>query len=283
MATPMNFQSLGFDGISQQERDANRRFYDSLASVGGVISDAGKNFESYLARKKAEEDEKRKWDNMLEQQQYQRQQDAYNRFYQEQRDKVADQRYADELERTLEKQRREEDALAAAKKQLKENPMYSPARIRMEYGQQAYDAAIARENAPTYADYMNAQRDFDSAINQRLMYKLQKDQNDKAARLEDESRQADDFVKQINDMAAREGIDLSRGATLPSPKEKESLRALKANLEEKLAMLNDTNNISKHSVNSASMVMAINSQIKEIDRRLGIKPVKKKWRPDNKE
>lgn len=206
----MNFQSLGFDGISQQERDANKRFYDSLSSVGGVITDFGKSFGNYAARKKAEEDEKRKWDNMLEEQKYRREQDAYNRFYQEQRDKVADQRYADELERTLEKQRREEDALAAAKKQLQDNPMYSPARIRMEYGQQAYDAAIARENAPTYADFMNAQRDFDSAINQRLMYKLQKDQFDREA----PGRYADDLVKQSRSRLSKAGVDVG-GSYIP--------------------------------------------------------------------
>lgn len=272
----MNFQSLGFDGISQQERDANKRFYDSLSSVGGVITDFGKSYGNYAARKKAEEDEKRKWDNMLEEQKYRREQDAYNRFYQEQRDKVADQRYADELERNLEKQRREDEALAAAKKQLQDNPMYSLARIRMEYGQQAYDAAIARENAPTYADFMNAQRDFDSAKNQRLMYKLQKDQLDKSARQEEQSKIAENM---LNEVAARENastFNYNVNAKLPP---KEVLAAYRDEIQENLDYLlsDNTPSLSKNAKirEYKTLLDAINAKLKYkpkksvVDQKLG--------------
>lgn len=276
MATPMNFQSLNYGGIAQQEQDARRRYYDSLSSIGGVIKDTGKEYEDYLARKKAEEDEKRKWDNMIAEQEYRKQQDELARKYQEQRDLVADTRYDNEY------------AIKQNERMLQEGALKN---MKGEYGNMDTNGMTPEEigyiktisNAPTYADAIKAQDGLNQYRYQTKMLQLQQEQNDRAARIDESSRQADEFVNQMNDLAAREGIDLSRGATLPSSKEKESLRALKANLEEKLAMLNDTNNIRKHSAASASMVMAINSQIKGINRRLGIKPVKKKWRPDQDE
>lgn len=267
MATPMNFQSLNYGGIAQQEQDARRRYYDSLSSIGGVIKDTGKEYEDYLARKKAEEDEKRKWDNMIAEQEYRKQQDELARKYQEQRDLVADTRYDNEY------------AIKQNERMLQEGALKN---MKGEYGNMDTNGMTPEEigyiktisNAPTYADAIKAQDGLNQYRYQAKMLQMQQEQNERAARQEEESRQADDFVKQINDMAAREGIDLSRGAALP--KDKASLKSMKANLEEKLAMLNDTNNIRKHSANSASMVMAINSQIKEIDRRLGPKP-KRNW------
>lgn len=274
MATTMNFQSLNYGGIAQQEQDARRRYYDSLSSIGGVIKDTGKEYEDYLARKKAEEDEKRKWDNMIAEQEYRKQQDELARKYQEQRDLVADTRYDNEYAIKQNERMLQEGALKNMKGDygnIDTNGM-TPEEI-------GYIKTIA--NAPTYADAIKAQDGLNQYRYQTKMLQMQQEQNERAARIDESSRQADDFVNQMNDLAAREGIDLSRGATLPSYKDKKALEALKANLEEKLAMLNDTNNISKHSVNSASMVMAINSQIKEINRRLGIKPgKKKKWRPE---
>ena len=270
MATPMNFQSLNYGGIAQQEQDARRRYYDSLASVGGVVKDTGKEFDDYFARKKTEEDEKRKWDNMIAEQEYRKQQDELSRKYQEQRDLIADTRYDNEY------------AIKQKERMLQEGALKN---MKGEYGNMDTNGMTPEEigyiktiaNAPTYADAIKAQDGLNQYRYQTKMLQMQQEQNERSARQEEESRQADDFVNQMNDLAAREGIDLSRGALLPSSNDKEALEALKASLEEKLAMLNDTNNIRKHSVNSASMVMAINSQIKEINRRLGIKPDEKPW------
>ena len=263
MAMQMNFQSLGFDGIPQQEREANRRYWDSLASLGAAIGEAGKEVDSWQKRKAEEEERKKQWENMLEEQKYRREVDEYNRYYQAERDFKNDQRYIDERRRQMETEKRDADALAAAKSQMRQDPLYSPTRIRMEYGPQAYAAAVARDNAPTYAEYMNAQRDLNNALSQRQILKSQKD-----AELRDSwMRVADELVASVDDRAARNGIDLSRSAVLPN--DRAGLEALRAELE---GLRDYLNTAQLHSANSSARVAAINAQIKEIDRRLGQTP-----------
>ncbi len=133
----------------------------------------------------------------------------------------------------------------------------------MEYGPQAYAAAVARDNAPTYAEYMNAQRDLNNALSQRQILKSQKD-----AELRDSwMRVADELVASVDDRAARNGIDLSRSAVLPN--DRAGLEALRAELE---GLRDYLNTAQLHSANSSARVAAINAQIKEIDRRLGQTP-----------
>ena len=107
MATPMNFQALNFGNISQQEAEARRRYYDSLGSVGGVISSTGDKVDDYLQRKQREAEDKKKWDNMIAQQEYQKKQDRINREYQATRDNIADTRYNNEYGIKLEDRRLE--------------------------------------------------------------------------------------------------------------------------------------------------------------------------------
>lgn len=263
MAMQMNFQPLGFDGIPQQEREANRRYWDSLASLGNAIGDAGKEVDSWQKRKAEEEERKKQWENMLEEQKYRREVDEYNRYYQAERDFKNDQRYIDERRRQQETEKRDADALAAAKSQTRKDPLYSPTRIRMEYGPQAYAAAVARDNAPTYAEYMNAQRDLNNAISQRQLLKSQKD-----AELRDSaSREADDYVAQLQDLAVRDGVDIRSGAKIPTTRAGKLAR--KAWLEDKIGAMNSS--IKHHSISSASTVMSMQAQLEEINRLLGLR------------
>ena len=203
MATPMNFQSLNYGGIAQQEQDARRRYYDSLSSIGGVIKDTGKEYEDYLARKKAEEDEKRKWDNMIAEQEYRKQQDELARKYQEQRDLVADTRYDNEYAIKQNERMLQEGALKNMKGyygNIDTNGM-TPEEI-------GYIKTIA--NAPTYADAIKAQDGLNQYRYQEKMYKLQKDQFDREA----PGRYADDIVKQSRSRLSKAGVDVG-GSYIP--------------------------------------------------------------------
>lgn len=264
----MNFQSLGFDGIPQQEREANRRYWDSLASLGNAIGEAGKEVDSWQKRKAEEEERKKQWENMLEEQKYRREVDEYNRYYQAERDFKNDQRYIDERRRQMETEKRDADALAAAKSQMRKDPLYSPTRIRMEYGPQAYAAAVARDNAPTYAEYMNAQRDFDSAVNQRLIYKMQQEQNERAARLEEQAKIAENM---LNEVAARENaskFNYNVNAKLPP---KEVLPAYRDEIQENLDYLlsDKTPSLSKN-----NKIKEYKTLLDMINERLNYKPKK---------
>ena len=160
MATPMNFQALNFGNISQQEAEARRRYYDSLGSIGGVISSTGDKVDDYLQRKQKEAEDKKKWDNMIAQQEYQKEQDRLNKEYQASRDAVADARYNNEWNAKLEDRRleagkrmNEHAALEKYREGLKKS--YTPEFLK-KYGPTAQAELEAALAATTIAESMAA-------------------------------------------------------------------------------------------------------------------------------
>lgn len=275
MATPMNFQALNFGNISQQEAEARRRYYDSLGSIGGVISSTGDKVDDYLQRKQREAEDKKKWDNMIAQQEYQKEQDRINREYQATRDNIADTRYdneygikLDEIRKNDEKLKKENEALVRYREGLKKS--YTPEYLA-KYGPTAQADYEAAMTAPTLAEAVASGRNLGQGIYQKDLMDFQREQNTANEKRDSWMREADELVASVDDRAARNGIDLSRSAVLP--KDRAGLESLRAELEGLRYYLNTA---PRHSVNSAARVGAINAQIAEIDRRLGPKP-KRKW------
>lgn len=275
MATPMNFQALNFGNISQQEAEARRRYYDSLGSIGGVISTTGDKVDDYFQRKQREAEDKKKWDNMIAQQEYQKEQDRINREYQATRDNIADTRYDNEYgirqeDRRLEAEKRmnERAALERYREGLKKS--YTPEYLD-KYGPTAQADYEAAMTAPTLAEAVASGRNLGQGIYQKDLMDFQREQNTANEKRDSWMREADELVASVDDRAARNGIDLSRSAVLP--KDRAGLEALRAELE---GLRDYLNTAPRHSVNSAARVAAINAQIKEIDRRIGPKP-KRKW------
>lgn len=194
MATPMNFQTLNFGNIPQQEAEARRRYYDSLGSIGGVVANTGTKVDDYLQRKQREAEDKKKWDNMIAQQEYQKK-------YQKSRDEIQDQRYEDELERKLNEIDAKNNALEDMKKRV--GGMYDERRINEMYGYGS-PAAIHYHALMSSKDLDAGQTAYNNlagAIAQHDQMKLMREQ----ANLD---RVPNQTVTQINDSLSREGIDL---------------------------------------------------------------------------
>ena len=275
MAIPMSFQSLNFGDIPGQEREARKRYYDSLGSIGGVISSTGDKVDDYLQRKQREAEDKKKWDNMIAQQEYQKEQDRINREYQATRDNIADTRYdneygikLDEIRKNDEKLKKENEALVRYREGLKKS--YTPEYLA-KYGPTAQADYEAAMTAPTLAEAVASGRNLGQGIYQKDLMDFQREQNTANEKRDSWMREADELVASVDDRAARNGIDLSRSAVLP--KDRAGLESLRAELE---GLRDYLNTAPRHSVNSAARVGAINAQIAEIDRRLGPKP-KRKW------
>ena len=275
MATPMNFQALNFGNISQQEAEARRRYYDSLGSIGGVISSTGDKVDDYIQRKQREAEDKKKWDNMIAQQEYQKEQDRLNKEYRDTRDNIADTRYdneyglkLDEIRKNDEKLKKENEALVRYREGLKKS--YTPEYLA-KYGPTAQADYEAAMTAPTLAEAVASGRNLGQGIYQKELMDFQREQNAANEKRDSWMREADELVASVDDRAARNNIDLSRNAVLP--KDRAGLESLRAELE---GLRDYLNTAQRHSVNSAARVGAINAQIAEINRRLGPKP-KRKW------
>lgn len=277
MPSQMNFQALNFGNISQQEAEARRRYYESLSngfrSVGEGAKDIASAYDAENQRKQRETEDKKKWDNMIAQQEYQKEQDRINREYQATRDNIADTRYdneyglrLDEIRKNEEKLKKENEALERYREGLKNS--YTPDFLA-KYGPTAQADYEAAMTAPTLAEAVASGRNLGQGIYQKELMDFQREQNAANEKRDSWMREADELVASVDDSAARNGIDLSRNAMLP--KGRESLVALKAKLE---GLRDYLNTAQRHSVNSAARVGAINSQIAEINRRLGYKPPK---------
>jgi len=221
MATPMNFQSLNYGGIAQQEQDARRRYYDSLSSIGGVIKDTGKEFEDYLARKKAEEDEKRKWDNMIAQQEYQKEQDRLNREHTEEREAIEDARVLRDWKLKQEELRKKtyknmNDAAALEKYREGLQKSYTP-EFLAKYGPTAqadYNTALT---APTLAEAVAAGRNLGQGIYQQDMMNFQREQAQNADSKDSEYKKQLAIKNAVQSGLFKNGIDLT-GTRLPKTK-----------------------------------------------------------------
>ena len=279
MPSQMNFQALNFGNISQQEAEARRRYYESLAngfrSVGEGAKDISESYMSEEERKKREAEDKKKWDNMIAQQEYQKEQDRINREYRDTRDNIADTRYdneygikLDEIRQNEEKLKKENEALVRYREGLKKS--YTP-EFLAKYGPTAQADYEAAMTAPTLAEAVASGRNLGQGIYQKDLMDFQREQNAANEKRDSWMREADELVASVDDRAARNNIDLSRNAVLP--KDRAGLESLRAELE---GLRDYLNTAQRHSVNSAARVAAINAQIKEIDRRLGPKP-KRRW------
>lgn len=282
MATPYSFQSLNFNNIPGREIEANRRYTAGLEGMFKSIGEGAKNIsESYMTeeeRKKREAEDKKKWDNMIAQQEYQKEQARLNKEYQASRDAIADAHYNNEWnvkqeERRLEagKRMNEHAALENYRKGLKNS--YTPEFLE-KYGptaQAEFEAALA---APTLAEAMASGSRLGQIKYQQDMLDFQREQNAANEKRDSWMREADELVASVDDMAARNGIDLNRNAVLP--KDRAKLKSLRAELE---GLRDYLNTAQRHSVNSAARVGAINAQIDEINRKLGYKPPPRTWEP----
>ena len=281
MATPFSFQSLNFNNIPGREIEANRRYTAGLEGMFKSIGDGAKDIaESYMSeeeRKKREAEDKKKWDNMIAQQEYQKEQNRINREYQATRDAITDARYNNEwnekqkkLQLEENKYYRDRNALENLKAGIRQ--AYTPEALQ-KYGPsaQARLAAIMNSNDLATAYQQVGELSRDMYLKDAMDF--QKEQNAANEKRDSWMREADELVTSVDDRAARNGIDLSRGAVLP--KDRAGLESLRAELE---GLRDYLNTAQRHSVNSAARVGAINAQIKEIDRRLGPKPKpKRKW------
>lgn len=206
MATPMNFQSLNFGDIPGQEREASKRYYDSLGSIGGVISSTGDKVDDYLQRKQREAEDKKKWDNMIAQQEYQKEQYRLNREHAEEREAIEDARVLrdwklkqEELRKKTYKDMNDAAALEKYRKGLKKS--YSPEYLA-KYGPTAQADYEAAMTAPTLAEAVASGRNLGQGIYQKDLMDFQREQ----ANLD---RVPNQIVTQVNDTLSRENIDLN--------------------------------------------------------------------------
>ena len=279
MANPFSFQSLNFNNIPGREIEANRRYTAGLEGMFKSIGDGAKDIaESYMSeeeRKKREAEDKKKWDNMIAQQEYQKEQNRLNKEYQATRDAIADARYNNEwnekqkkLQLEENKYYRDRNALENLKAGIRQ--AYTPEAMQ-KYGPsaQARLAAIMNSNDLATAYQQVGELSRDMYLKDAMDF--QKEQNAANEKRDSWMREADELLASVDDRAARNGIDLSRSAVLPN--DRAGLESLRAELE---GLRDYLNTAQRHSVNSAARVSAIEAQIKEINRRLGPKP-KRKW------
>ena len=279
MATPFSFQSLNFNNIPGREIEANRRYTAGLEgmfkSIGEGAKDIASTYMSEEERKKREAEDKKKWDNMIAQQEYQKEQNRINREYQATRDAITDARYNNEwnekqkkLQLEENKYYRDRNALENLKAGIRQ--AYTPEAMQ-KYGPsaQARLAAIMNSNDLATAYQQVGELSRDMYLKDAMDF--QKEQNAANEKRDSWMREADELLASVDDRAARNGIDLSRSAVLPN--DRAGLESLRAELE---GLRDYLNTAQRHSVNSAARVSAIEAQIKEINRRLGPKP-KRKW------
>lgn len=206
MAQPMSFQSLNFGDIPGQEREARKRYYDSLGSIGGVISSTGDKVDDYLQRKQREAEDKKKWDNMIAQQEYQKEQDRLNREHTEEREAIEDARVLrdwklkqEELRKKTYKDMNDAAALEKYREGLKRS--YTP-EFLAKYGPTAQADYEAAMTAPTLAEAVASGRNLGQGIYQKDLMDFQREQ----ANLD---RVPNQTVTQVNDTLSRENIDLN--------------------------------------------------------------------------
>ena len=279
MATPFSFQSLNFNNIPGREIEANRRYTAGLEgmfkSIGEGAKDIASTYMSEEERKKREAEDKKKWDNMIAQQEYQKEQNRLNKEYQATRDAIADARYNNEwnekqkkLQLEENKYYRDRNALENLKAGIRQ--AYTPEALQ-KYGPSAQARLAAIMNSNDLATAQQQVGELNRDMYQQDMMDFQKEQNAANEKRDSWMREADELLASVDDRAARNGIDLSRSAVLPN--DRAGLESLRAELE---GLRDYLNTAQHHSVNSAARVSAIEAQIKEINRRLGPKP-KRKW------
>lgn len=211
MATPMNFQTLNFGNIPQQEAEARRRYYDSLGSIGGVVANTGTKVDDYLQRKQREAEDKKKWDNMIAEQEYRKQQDRLAREYQARRDSITDARYENEWNEKQAELRRAETSRMNERESLENyqagmHGAYTPEFLQ-KYGPRAQALYAAAIGSKTYADAV-------ARGNELLQVIQNQDVIEEQRRQADLENMPNHVVNQVMSNLSRGGVDL-RGNSVP--------------------------------------------------------------------
>ncbi len=277
MATPFSFQSLNFNNIPGREIEANRRNTAGLEGMFKSIGDGAKDIAStYMSeeeRKKREAEDKKKWDNMIAQQEYQKEQNRLNKEYQASRDAVSDARYNNEwnekqkkLQLEENKYYRDRNALENLKAGIRQ--AYTPEALQ-KYGPSAQARLAAILNSNDIATAQQQLGELNRDMYMQDMFNFNKEQTQAEREREKMMKDADDRASQVYDWAARNNIDVGRNFVLPNGTD-----ALKARREELVRMRDFLNETQKHSYNSRTLVSDINANIDAIDRKINYKKPK---------
>lgn len=226
MATPFSFQSLNFNNIPGREIDANRRYTAGLEgmfkSIGEGAKDIAGSYMSEEERKKREAEDKKKWDNMIAQQEYQKEQDRLNKEYQATRDAVSDARYNNEWnvkqeERRIAEAKRMEDraALDDYKKGFRES--FNPETLS-KYGPRAQSLHNATVNARSYAEAVARGGELINFMNMQDMMNFQREQAHNADSKDAEYKKQLAIKNAVQTGLFKNRIDIT-GTRLPKTKE----------------------------------------------------------------
>lgn len=275
MAMQYNFQPLTFADYNGMEREANRRYYDSLGSIGGTIAKTGEKVDSYLQRKQKEEEDKKKWDNMIAQQEYQKEQDRINREHAEEREAIADARYNEEQRIKKEearhaayKEMNSRAALERYREGLKKS--YTP-EFLAKYGPTAQAELEAALAAPTIAESMAAGGRLGQIKYQQDMLDFQREQNtvnEKRTFAEDRPNK---ITRSTLSNLTDKRIDLSSGYLPTSRKEAQRwLAEVNAALMAQNSITQD--GVSEHSDFSSKVTSSLYSLQRRLQEFLGQTP-----------
>ena len=226
MATPFSFQSLNFNNIPGREIEANRRYTAGLEgmfkSIGEGAKDIAGSYMSEEERKKREAEDKKKWDNMIAQQEYQKRQNELAAEHQASREAVADARYNNEWnvkqeERRIAEAKRMEDraALDDYKKGLKDS--YTP-EFLAKYGPSALSRYNASMSAKTYAEAVAEGDKLANGIYQQDLMDFQREQAHNAESKDAEYKKQLAIKNAVQSGLFKNGIDIT-GTRLPKTKE----------------------------------------------------------------
>lgn len=278
MATPMNFQALNFGNISQQEAEARRRYYDSLGSIGGVISSTGDKVDDYLQRKQREAEDKKKWDNMIAQQEYQKEQDRINREYQATRDNIADTRYdneygikLDEIRKNDEKLKKENEALVRYREGLKKS--YTPEYLA-KYGPTAQADYEAAMTAPTLAEAVASGRNLGQGIYQKDLMDFQREQSERSNKQDEQTKIAGNIMNSIRRRESNSKFSFDRHGKLPE--NTAELKAYREEVQANLDFLIKNEQYADYDIGFHDSIKKYKAILDAIDEKLGPKP-KRKW------
>lgn len=265
MATPFSFQSLNFNNIPGREIEANRRYTAGLEgmfkSIGEGAKDIASTYMSEEERKKREAEDKKKWDNMIAQQEYQKEQNRINREYREQRDIINDTRYDNEYGIRQNERMMKEGALKNIKAQYGTMDTSNMTPEELEYIKSV-------QFAPTYADAIAAQNSLNQYRYQQQMLKAQQEQNERAAKQEEQAKIAENM---LNEVAARENastFNYNVNAKLPP---KEVLPAYRDEIQENLDYLRSN---PTPSLNKNAKIREYKTLLDAINKKLAYKPKK---------
>lgn len=272
MPSQMNFQALNFGNISQQEAEARRRYYESLGSIGGVVADTGTKVDDYLQRKQREAEDKKKWDNMIAQQEYQKK-------YRERRDSIADARYENEwnekqaeLRRAETSRMNEHAALEDYQKGFRES--FTP-EILSKYGPRAQSLHNATVNARSYAEAVARGGELINFMNQQDMMDFQKEQSERSNKQDEQTKIAGNIMNSIRRQESNSKFSFDIQGKLPNnPAE---LKAYRDEVQANLDFLRQNEQYADYDVGFHDRIKKYKTILDAIDGKLNYKKPPRTW------